>query len=72
MVKDNDNLLYSTLLLLPLFFLIFPLFNYDYTYVDEIIVGRRQLAVYLHKTALPDPVEIDKYCTLMPQQSLGN
>lgn len=77
MVKATDHDSHSTLpssygslIVLPLFFILFPLFTFDYSFVDEIVFGRRQLTVYLHKPPVKDPVEIDKYCPLLPK-SLG-
>lgn len=67
MIKDNYLPSYCSLLFIPLFFIIFPLFTFDYTYVDEIIINQRQLTAYLHKPAIKDPVEIDRYCSLMPK-----
>ena len=76
MVKDSEQRTlhqpstYCSLIVLPLFFLIFPLFTFDWNGVDEIVFGQRQLTVYLHKPPVKDPVEIDKYCPLLPK-SLG-
>lgn len=67
----KDNLPYCSLLFFPLFFFVFPLFTFDYSsYVDEIVISRRQLQVYIRKPGIKDPVEIDKYCPLV-SKNLG-
>jgi len=61
----TDQLPYCSLLIFPLFFIIFPLFTFDWSSVDEIVFSKRQLSVYIHKPAIKDPVEIDNYCPLV-------
>lgn len=72
-MKDGhlSSLPFRSLLIFPIVFLFFPLITFDWSYVDEIVFSKRQIAVYLHKPAIKDPVEIDKYCPLVSKNLLG-